>query len=221
MFEAWVKQKYEAKEKAAKEDPRPKNLTGAEKNFMVWTNKDGTLPPDLKLCNCFDPPHNGDFDFCEHTKAIREEFKECTRKKAAFEAYQTAKQTSKELASQQNSQREIQEESQQNGAQGSIPQVDGDIGEWLNLSPQEVIIKAWNEGMIEEVLQIHSKVKSVLQKSECKVKPSLESESHASGSFPKPCDQEKNETSNDPITPNNHPKTYIRLLTISRVFRRL
>ena len=200
-YEAWVKQKYEAKEKAAKEDPTPKDLTGAEKNFMGWMNKDGTLPPDVKLCNCFDPPHNGDFDFCEHTKTIRKEFKECTRKKAAFEAYQAAKLTAKESESQQNSQQECQEDSQPgNCAQESIPQLDGDIGDWMKLSPQEVIMKAWNEGMKQEVLQIHSQVKRVILESKNESGSSLKYENSAvSNVKARSSDQEETETSSDPM----------------------
>ena len=55
----------------------------------------------------------------------------------------------------------------------SLLQVDGEIlgeteniHEWLKLSPQEVIKKAWNEGMCEEVYQLYRAVKNDSEESE-------------------------------------------------------
>ena len=65
-----------------------------------------------------------------------------------------------------------------------IPQVDGEVSketnieEWFKLSPQEVIKKAWGEGMQQEILQIYRRMKF------------LEQESGADGSDDQACQDE-------------------------------
>ena len=44
--------------------------------LMLWIKEHGSIPGNWKICDHFDPPHNGDFGICEHTRTIQAEFEE-------------------------------------------------------------------------------------------------------------------------------------------------
>ena len=51
--------------------------------LMLWIKEHGSIPGNWKICDHFDPPHNGDFGICEHTRTIQAEFEEFVQQEIA------------------------------------------------------------------------------------------------------------------------------------------
>ena len=54
-----------------------------ETKLMLWIKEHGSIPGNWKICDHFDPPHNGDFGICEHTRTIQAKFEKFVQQEIA------------------------------------------------------------------------------------------------------------------------------------------
>ena len=120
---------------------------------MAWLHEDGSLPANLKICDHFDPPHNGDFNICEHTREIREIY--LKKKQQAEEEAQQPIFRSEATGIKHQEQLEDEEQSEDSSDEESKFTIDGHDPKGLFLQHGSKIIDLSNvksEAEYEQIL---------------------------------------------------------------------